>query len=193
MPQTRFLKDFRKLNRLLQDGSVFTAFDTETTGLHPESCRIIEIGAVKFNRDGILGTYGRLIKPGKPIPAEISGICHIDDEMVAAAPTAAEVLPEFLDFIQGTVLVAHNANFDIGFLNAELVRNGHRELNAHCIDTLELSRWAYPRLGKYSQPFLAAALHITIQTAHRAEDDARVCREIFLRCIRDTASIQELF
>jgi DNA polymerase III epsilon subunit family exonuclease len=190
MAQNKFIKDFRKLNRLLSDGSVFTAFDTETTGLHPESCRIIEIGAVKFNRDGILETYGKLLNPGRTIPAEVSRICHIDDKMVVSCPAIAAVLPEFLDFIKGTILVAHNANFDVGFLNAELIRNGHKEITNHIIDTLELSRWAYPRLGKYSQQFLAAALRIKVENAHRADDDAQVCRELFLRCIRDTATVQ---
>ena len=191
MPQNKLFRDFRKLNRLIEDGSVFTAFDTETTGLHPVYNRIIEIGAVKFDKNGVIGTFSQLVNPQTVISPQITKICHIDNLMVDSCPTIQDILPKFLEFIHNTILIAHNANFDVNFVNTELERCGMGNLPNHIVDTLELSKWAYPRLGKYSQPFLAAALQIDVKNAHRADDDALVCKNIFLRCIRDTKSIQK--
>ncbi len=188
--RTEFFREYRKLARLLESGAVFTAFDTETTGLVAESGRILEIGAVKFTGGGTVAAYQTLVNPGCAIPREASAVNHISDGMVADCPPAAAVLPEFMDFIGGTILVAHNARFDVNFITAELERAGMRPLRNTVIDTLGLCRWAYPSLGKYSLHFLAEKMGIEQKDAHRAGDDARVCREILLRCVRDTASVQ---
>ena len=169
-----------------------TAFDTETTGLFPDSGHILEIGAVRFDKTGVLSSYNTLVNPGCLITPEITKINHIDDSMVSSCRTINCVLPEFLDFIGDSVLIAHNANFDLDFVNKELERSCLKKLSNKAVDTLDLSRWAFPALKKHSLQFLAQAFSIDVHDAHRASDDARVCMEVFLRCLKDTASVQKL-
>lgn len=191
MPRTKLLRDFSRLYRLLQGGTVFCAFDTETTGLFPKYDHIIELGAVKFTKDGVLDTFNTLVNPGIPLPPVCQQVSHITDDMVRDAPDIAAVLPDFLRFADGCVLVAHNALFDIKFTDAALKRCGLLALTHQAIDTLALSRWAYPENGHWKLQALAAQFGIAVTAAHRACDDARVCMEVFLRCIRDTMSQQK--
>ena len=99
---------------------VFIAFDTETTGLEPKTDKIVEIGAVKFDRLGPIGRFSVLINPGIPMPAEAAKVNGINDEMLRKQPPIEEVLPDFLHFIGKGILVAHNAPFDVSFINAAL-------------------------------------------------------------------------
>lgn len=191
MPRIKLLADFKRLYRLLQGGTVFCAFDTETTGLSSRNDRVIEVGAVKFTRDGVLDTFGTLVNPGIPLPPICTQISHITDDMVRGAPDMAAVLPGFLRFADGCVLVAHNAPFDLKFTNEELRRCGLPALANQAVDTLALSRWAYPANGHWSLQVLAKQFCIDVCAAHRACDDARVCMEVFLRCIRDTMDRQK--
>ena len=191
MPGTKLLTDYKRLNRLLQSGAVFCAFDTETTGLFPKQDRIIELGAVKFDKTGVLDTFNTLVNPEIPLPPVCRQISHITDEMVSAAPKIASVLPDFLRFSEGCILLAHNALFDIRFTDEELKRSGLLPLKHQAIDTLNLSRWAYPANGHWKLQYLAEQFKIEVKAAHRACDDARVCMEVFLRCIRDTMNRQK--
>ncbi|MCQ2611067.1 MAG: 3'-5' exonuclease [Treponema sp.] len=176
---------------MLNDGTVFTAFDTETTGLTVSNSFVIEIGAVKFDKTGIIDKFSTLINPQKPIPESASAINNITDDMVKDAPKIDEVLDSFLEFTKDTVLIAHNANFDVNFINEECVRNNKTELKNSFLDTLNLVRWAYPLLGKYNLQLMARLMNIEVTDAHRAYDDARVCMELFNRVIEDTKSIQK--
>lgn len=191
MPQTKFLEDYRKLQSLLDSGETFIAFDTETTGLRPETDRVLEIGAVKFNKTGILDKFETLINPQKPIPPECTEINHITDEMVKDAPLAKDALSSFVEFIKDGILIAHNATFDINFINSELEREKFKTLGNKVIDTLNVVRWAYPLLGKYNLQLMARLMNVNVEDAHRAYDDARVCMEIFTKTIKDTASVQK--
>ena len=191
MPRTKLLTDFKRLHRLVQSGAVFCAFDTETTGLFPKQDRIIELGAVKFDKAGVLDTFNTLVNPQIPLPPVCAQVSHITDEMVRDAPTIDAVLPDFLRFADGCILVAHNALFDIKFTDEELKRCGLLTLTHQAIDTLSLSRWAYPANGHWKLQYLAEQFKIEVKAAHRACDDARVCMEVFLRCIRDTMDRQK--
>lgn len=191
MPQNKILTSYRQLSRMLNDGTVFTAFDTETTGLTVSNSFVIEIGAVKFDKNGIIDKFSTLINPQKPIPESASAINNITDDMVKDAPKIDEVLDSFLEFTKDTVLIAHNANFDVNFINEECVRNNKTELKNNFLDTLNLVRWAYPLLGKYNLQLMARLMNIEVTDAHRAYDDARVCMELFNRVIEDTKSIQK--
>lgn len=182
------LQDFHSLPSLLDGGRTFCAFDTETTGRGAKYERVVEIGAVRFGRDGVEGTFGSLVNPEKPIPPFITDINHITDEMVADAPPASEVVPEFVKFAEGCILVAHNAPFDLQFINWELIRLGAETLRNSAVDTLRLTRWAYPDLGHWNQPFLAKTFGIDAGCAHRACDDARVCMELFSRTVEAVRS-----
>ena len=190
MPQNKLIEDFRKLQSLLDSGENFIAFDTETTGLSSSKDRVIEIGAVKFNKDGIKDKFETLINPQKTISAECSKINHITNEMIKDAPLAKDALVLFVDFIKDGILVAHNANFDLNFINAELERAKLPALKNKAIDTLNFVRWAYPLLGKYNLQLMAKLMDIEVNEAHRAYDDARVCMEVFNKTLSDTKSIQ---
>ncbi len=172
----------KQILRLYEGGEIFTAFDTETTGLMNKTDRIIEIGAVKFSKDGVIDKFSTLINPQMPIPFASTKVNGITDQMVANEPIFADICDDFLDFIQGSILLAHNANFDIGFINAELLRINKNQLkkpNVPAVDTLKDSRKIYPELGKYNLQFLASEFNIYVENAHRALDDARVCMELF--------------
>ena len=192
MSQVHLLTDYRRMNSLVQSGAVFCAFDTETTGLQSVTDRVIELGAVKFDKNGVIDSFDTLINPQIPLPPMCQQISHITDEMVCDKPIAAAVLPDFLRFASGCILVAHNALFDVKFVDAELKRAGLLPLKQQTIDTLNFSRWAYPANGHWKLQFLAAQFGIEVKSAHRASDDARVCMEVFLRCIRDTLDRQKL-
>lgn len=121
----------------------FVAFDLETTGLFPVVNRIVEFGAVRFVLDGReLGTWEQLVDPECPIPPEVTDIHGVTDAMVHGKPTLVQVLPGFLDFlgVPDTILLAHNATFDLGFLNFAAAKTGLTLPANHVIDTLDLAR-----------------------------------------------------
>ncbi len=156
--QTRIFKDFRKLYRLYEKGTVFTAFDTETTGLSPSKDRIIEIGAVKFNKDGIISTWSKLFNPRFSISPFITNLTHITQEMLDCSDCIENHLLNFVEFIGDSILIAHNAQFDLNFINAECQRINHKGSNNLTIDTLQASRWAYP-MQKNTQAFYTCATY----------------------------------
>lgn len=192
-------RNYRHLANLFYSGTVFVAFDTETTGLKKETDFLTEIGAVKFTADGVVSTFDCLIKPPVEIPPRLVELTHITPEMVKDCPPATNAIPPFLNFIGKSVLIAHNAPFDMGFINAELERMSFPCLKNQVIDTLPLSRWAYPDFandgqngkGKYKLQALAERFCIEVRSAHRADDDARVCMEVFKRIIKDTLDRQK--
>lgn len=170
-----------------QAGAEFTAFDTETTGLRPAEDRIIEIGAVRFCKDGELGEFSTLVYPGVIIPRFCTELTGITTAMVYGQPKFADIAPSFLEFSAGSTLVAHNCNFDVSFMNAELTRAEMPLLAAPLIpgaDTVKFSRAAFPDLGCWKLQSLAQHFGIPPGNAHRATDDARVCKEIFLKCLK---------
>lgn len=194
----RLIRNFKHLARYLNSGSVFCAFDTETTGLKCLDDYVIEIGAVKFDRNGVISTFNQLVKPPVPVPEFISNLTGISNCELADCPPVSKILPDFLRFIDTTILIAHNAPFDMGFVNNELKRSLLPTLQNKVIDTLPLSRWAWPSFaketeekGQYKLQNLAKRFNIDVFSAHRACDDARVCMEVFLRAIKDTMSVQK--
>ena len=150
----------------------FCVVDLETTGTSSAVGGITEIGAVKYRGGEEVSRFSTLINPGQPIPANIVMLTGISSSMVADAPRIEDVLDIFLDFVQGTVLVAHNARFDVGFLNAALERHGYDPLSNAVVDTVTLAR----RLVRSEVPncklsTLAAHFNFPHQPVHRAMDD----------------------
>lgn len=177
---------------MLQSGAVFCAVDTETTGLKPDEERIIEIGAVKFDSSGVLDSFSTLVNPRILIPHFCQELTGITNKMVFGQKEFKEIAGDFLSFLgENTIIIAHNAQFDLRFINAELERMNHEILPNKAVDTLSFSRWAYPENEHWTLQFLAKQLEIEVKSAHRAEDDARVCMELFLRCINDTMDRQK--
>jgi DNA polymerase-3 subunit epsilon len=167
-------------------GEIFTAFDTETTGLDNRRDRIVEIGAVKFNRQGELGRYSSLVNPGIPMPAGAGKVNNITDAMLAGQPSIQEVLPAFLSFAAGTIVLAHNAPFDCGFVSSSLSRlydDGYVDsptMPNRVADTLIMARRILPGRGRYNLQDITAELGMVAESAHRALDDARLCMELFI-------------
>ncbi|MCR4823710.1 MAG: 3'-5' exonuclease [Treponema sp.] len=185
------LNDFRRMNRFLQNGEVFTALDTETTGLKPTEERIIEIGAVKFNKDGEISRFSSLVNPRILIPPFCQELTGITNKMVFGQKEFSELAGELLEFLGDSVIVAHNAQFDLRFINAELERCGREILQNKAVDTLRFSRWAFPENEHWSLQHLAKQFNIEVKSAHRAEDDARVCMEVFFKCIEGSMDRQK--
>lgn len=161
------------------DGVAFTVVDLETTGATPGFAKITEIGAVRIEGGREVATFSELVNPGVPIPAVITGITGIDDAMVADAAPIEMVLPRFVRFAADSVLVAHNAPFDLGFLDYELGRLERRTFSRPALDTLRLAR----RLCGQQRCSLAALsqrFDTRVKPSHRALEDARATGELLL-------------
>lgn len=165
----------RKLNE-----TDYVVFDLETTGAKTPPCRITEIGAYRINKGKITDEYQTLVNPETPIPEFITGLTNIDDEMVKDAPKFAEVADEFLAFIGDAVLVAHNAMFDMRFLNHEIakIHQDHRVGNPY-LCTVQLSRKLLPDLENHRLHTVAEHYSIYIKDRHRAAGDAHATAKIF--------------
>ncbi|MCI5778883.1 MAG: 3'-5' exonuclease [Lentisphaeria bacterium] len=152
----------------------FTVFDVETTGMSPVRDRIVQIGAVRIDRDGFISRYQSLVNPGRQIPPGVICVHHITDEMVADAPNFAAVGRDFLAFADHSTLVAHNARFDLGFLQESLARTGLPLWKGRTLDTLRLIKTTHPGLPSYRLQSLRAIFQLasddTMQ-AHRADAD----------------------
>lgn len=162
----------------------FVVFDIETTGLNPQQDRITEIGAVKVRNGQIVDRFSAFVNPGVSIPSFIVKLTGITNDMVKDAPPIEQVLNEFMEFIQGSVLVAHNANFDVGFIkhNAKII--GEKVKNPY-LDTLELCRKMFPELGRYKLNIVAKHLKIELENHHRAVDDSMATAKIFIHCLNE--------
>lgn len=164
---------------------LFVAFDTETTGLTPAVDRIVEIGAVRFGDGKVLDAFEELIDPGIPVSLDAFAVNGISDDMVRGKPTVEEVLPRFLDFLQGAVPIAHNAPFDAGFLSYDISRLKLEAPEEPILDTCAIPKQVFPGFPSYSLGNLAAALGIVPEGLHRALADAKACMEIFGKCVNE--------
>lgn len=175
--------DISKIVKLDKDADFmdeFIVFDIETTGLSNTSDRITEIGAVKIRNMEIIDTFSALINPEMPIPLKIQELTGISNEMVREKPTIDKVLPEFLEYIGDKVLVAHNSEFDIGFIR-ENAKRLNLEFDNNEIDTLKLSRVILKELKKHKLNLIAKHLGINLENHHRAVDDAQATAQIFIK------------
>ncbi len=161
----------------------YVVFDLETTGLSAVNNKIIEIGAVKVENGRITERFSTFVNPREPIPFEIEQLTHISDEMVLSAPVIEKVLPEFLEFCRGCVLIAHNASFDAGFIEENCRRLGiSRDFTVG--DTVAMARILLPTLSKFKLDNVAKALNISLENHHRAVDDAACTAEIFVKFLK---------
>ena len=167
--------------------STLVVFDLETTGFNPRKEDLLEIGAVKLENGQIVGEFHRMIKPGKEISAEIQKLTGITPEMVENAPDPATVLTEFMQFAAGAVLVAHNAQFDVGFIKAKCQKFFDQKIAPPYLDTLTLARSVWPNLKSYRLNNLAKELGLELVNHHRAVDDAACAAGIFLKALEKVA------
>lgn len=158
----------------------YVVFDIETTGFSPIADRIIEIGAVRVENGKIVDRFSTFVNPRVPIPFRIEQLTHINDSMVIDAPGIETVLPEFMQFCEGAVMVAHNAGFDMSFIehNCELQGIG-REFTV--ADTVAIARFLLPGLNRFKLDTVAKAVGVSLDNHHRAVDDAECTAQIFVK------------
>ena len=158
----------------------FVVVDLETTGGTPATAGITEIGAVKVRGGQVLGEFQTLVDPGGPVPAFIATLTGITTSMVRGMPRIEQVLPAFLEFARGAVLVAHNAAFDVGFLRAACVEHGYDWPSPQVLDTVALARRAVTRdeVPNHKLSTLAAFFRATVTPDHRALSDARATVDV---------------
>ena len=160
--------------------STFVVFDIETTGFSAVNDRIIEIGAVKVENGMITEKFSEFVNPERPIPFEIEKLTSINDRMVEDAPNISVILPKFMDFCGGSVLVAHNADFDTGFIrhNCEVLGLPY---DYTYVDTLGIARSFLEGLKNYKLDTVVEAMGCTLANHHRAVDDAGATADVFVR------------
>ncbi|HZK34435.1 MAG TPA: PolC-type DNA polymerase III, partial [Bacillota bacterium] len=160
----------------------YVVLDIETTGLDFRASEIIEIGAVKIRDRKIVDTFSSIVCPKAQIPANITKLTGISDNMVVDAPEIESVLPRFLEFCGSSVLVAHNAPFDIGFIN-EKGKGINARLANPILDTLSLSRELLRDIKRFRLDTVAGHLGIVMKNHHRALEDAQVTAQILLKLL----------
>ena len=177
------LKDIITNSKNQDLDETYVVFDLETTGFSPEKDKIIEIGAVKVEQGKITDKFSTFVNPQVPIPYRIEELTSIKDDMVMDAPVIEEILPQFMEFCKGAIMVAHNADFDMSFI----IKNCERqqiENDFTIIDTVALARILLPNLNRFKLDTVAKALGVSLENHHRAVDDAGCTAEIFVKFIQ---------
>ncbi len=161
----------------------YCVFDLETTGISHITEKITEVGIIKIKNGEIIDTFECFVNPEKPIPERVVEVTHITDDMVKDAETIDKVMPKVLEFMKGSVLVAHNADFDIGFMKYNCEKLGLPFEFTH-IDTLRLAKAVFPEFSRYKLGFIAEKLGIKVDVAHRALDDVKTLVAVFNEIIK---------
>ena len=158
--------------------TTYCVLDLETTGFSAKTEKITEVGIMKLKNGEVIDSFSCFVNPEKHIPQRVSEVTHITDEMVADSETIDKVFPKILEFIEGSVLVAHNAPFDIGFLKQNAKVLGHK-FDYTYLDTLSLAKDLFPDYKRYQLGKIAANLGIKVEVAHRALDDVDTTVKVF--------------
>lgn len=158
----------------------FVVFDLETTGFSSKNDKIIEIGAVKIEKGKIVDRFSEFVNPERSIPDKITELTSITDDMVDDKEAIDKILPRFIDFIGDSVVVAHNASFDVSFINKNC-KDLKIEFENSVMDTVTLSRFLFPELKRYKLNVIAKHLGISLENHHRAVDDAKATADILLK------------
>ena len=161
----------------------YVVFDLETTGFSPDVNKIIEIGAVKVEGGEIVDRFSTFVNPQVPIPFRIEQLTSIRDDMVIDAPVIDEILPKFMEFCDGCIMVAHNADFDMSFIKKNCENLGI-ECDPTIIDTVSLARVLLPQLNRFKLDTVAKAVGVSLDHHHRAVDDAACTADIFVKFIK---------
>jgi DNA polymerase III epsilon subunit family exonuclease len=184
----QFRMDDHDARELAETG--FVVFDLETTGAKTPPCRVTEIGAYRVLRGAIVEEFHTLVNPETPIPFFITMLTGITDEMVRNAPKFGEIADDFLAFIGDSILVAHNASFDMRFLNHEIARKyeDYRVGNPS-LCTVQLSRKLLPDVENHKLKTLAEYFSVELVNHHRANADAHATARIFVNLLRDLETL----
>jgi DNA polymerase-3 subunit alpha (Gram-positive type) len=165
----------------------YIVFDIETTGLSVVHNKIIEIAGVKLQNGQVTERFSEFVDPHEPIPYHITQLTNITDDMVRGAKNLQEVLPAFWEFVQDHVIVAHNAQFDMGFIDAACKQLGLAGLDNPVLDTLEFARMIYPNMKNHRLNTLSDKFQISLDNHHRAVDDAAALGGILQGLLKEAA------
>ncbi len=172
------------------DEAIYTVFDIETTGLSVNFDKIIEIAAVKIKNNQIVEEYQTYVNPERPLSETTTRITSIKNSDVALAPKIAEVIPEFKKFFEGTVMVAHNAHFDMGFIYETLKEFKLYDGVIPTIDTLQIARNCYAEhLKRFNLKAVSRYFKVELVQHHRAIYDTRATADIFSHMLRDAKKL----
>lgn len=160
-------------------------FDFETTGLDASSDRIVEVGALKILAGQQIGEFHSMVLPEIPLSTQAARITGITQDMLVGAPRLSEVMPTFLKFIEGAILVAHNADFDWAFLHNGALRLGY-QLAWPCFCTLKIARVLLPQLESRNLDSLAKHYGLEFEARHRSVGDCRVTWGVLARLLADS-------
>ena len=158
----------------------FVVFDLETTGFSNKNDKITEIGAVKIENFKVVDRFSQLINPQKDISYKVQELTGITNDLIKDKPTIEEVLPKFIEFIGDSVMVAHNADFDMGFMQQKC-REQNIEFKNTSVDTLTLARTLLPHMKRFRLNLIAKELGVPLLNHHRAVDDAEATAHIFIK------------
>ena len=162
----------------------YCIFDLETTGFNPDTDGITEVAVCKVKNGEIIDEFTTFVNPEKPIPYNVQELTHITDDMVKDAPKMDEMIPKFLEFCKDSVLVAHNAHFDVSFIANKSEKLG-LDFKPYVIDTYEMSLELYNGVENHKLGTLVEYLGIPLEGAHRAINDTRATAKMFIRMIED--------
>lgn len=183
------ISDIKRLCKLYNEGAVFTAFDTETSSITPSTGRIIEIGAVRFTKNKIISSWNMIFNPHQILSPFIANLTHISQKMVDESDVIDLHLKDFIEFTENSIIVAHNAQFDMNFLNSECEKCCLPPVKNKVADTLKLSRLLFSDFASHKLDFLANQFMIDKGSSHRALDDAKTCMELFNICMIKANSV----
>ncbi|MEX2104877.1 MAG: PolC-type DNA polymerase III, partial [Bacilli bacterium] len=172
-------------DRILMD-AVYVVFDIETTGLSVMNNKIIELAGVKIKNGEIIDEFSSFVNPHEPIPANITVLTHITDDMVNDAPELPGVIQDFITFCEDAILVAHNAKFDMGFMTQACKKLSFEPINNPVLDTLQLARYLYPSMKNHRLNTLTAKFNVSLDNHHRAVDDAGATARILWNMVKET-------
>ncbi|MCY4444530.1 MAG: 3'-5' exonuclease [Proteobacteria bacterium] len=170
--------------------ATWVVFDLETTGFHKHSDRIIEVGATKYRGQKEIESFSSLVYTDVAIPPTVQSLTGIDPSMLVGKPTMTEVLPQFLEFIQGSLLVCHNSAFDMNMLGAELQRQ-NIVVDYSCLCTLKMARDLLSHLANKKLVTIAEYFGFSYTTQHRSLEDARVTGQVFQKMLDDAPHLQK--
>lgn len=167
--------------------ATYVVFDIETTGLSVINNKIIELAGVKMQDGKVIDKFESFVDPHEKIPYHITQLTHITDDMVAGAPELEDVLPKFIEFVGDAVLVAHNAKFDMGFIQESCKRQHLPTLPNPVLDTLELARLLFPSLKNHRLNTLSDKFKVGLDNHHRAVDDSAALGQVLFHMLKETA------
>jgi len=169
------------LNKETNFVSDYVVFDLETTGLEAKTDKIIEIGALKYKNNKLVEEFSVLVNPEIKLPPVIRKITGLKDEDLKDKRTIESVLPEFLEFIEDLTLIAHNSEFDLGFIEENIKRLGLKMITNKNIDTIEIAKKYIPKAYNYKLETLKKFFHLEYGS-HRSVDDCKTTNYVYEYC-----------